>query len=250
MHPVLIEFGHFAFYSYGFFVSAAFLLGMAWTMREAEIRGLDHRLVLDAGFYVILGGILCSRLVFVAANFEMYSDDLLDILRLWKGGVVFMGGAVSSALMLIVFLHYKKQPVAKWLDAAAPGAALGIGVGWLGCLASGCAYGKPTDLFWSITYTHPDAVGPLFVAMHPVQAYQALAAFLCFIFLVLVRNKIAEPGRFAGLFLTIYVPLRMAMDLFRGDLQPELGIISINQVLGIAVFVTGVVLLKRSVSSS
>ncbi|MFN2268090.1 MAG: prolipoprotein diacylglyceryl transferase, partial [Desulfonatronovibrio sp.] len=153
MHPVLIEIGPISLYSYGFFMAAAFLLGMAWTMREAGIKGLDRRYVQDIGFYVILGGLIGARLSYVAAYQDIFSGDPLGVLKFWKGGFLFWGGAVLAALLMILYLYRKSQSILSWLDAAAPGTALGLSVGWMGCLASGCAYGKVSDLPWSIMPT-------------------------------------------------------------------------------------------------
>lgn len=242
MHPVLIEFGHNALYSYGFFISAAFILGMAWTMHEAALKGLDNRLVLGLGFYVLLGGMLGVRLTYVAINSHAFVDNPLDVITLWNGGMVFMGGALVAALFMFLFLLTKKQNILQWFDAAAPGVALGIFLGWLGCLAAGCGYGKPSDLPWSITFTHPHAIGPLFVSMHPTQVYQALAALVSFIILVLLRDRFSKHGQLAGLFIIIYSPARVMIDFFRGDIEAALFFLSVNQALGLAVAAAGLFL--------
>ncbi|WP_028575641.1 prolipoprotein diacylglyceryl transferase [Desulfonatronovibrio hydrogenovorans] len=245
MHPVLIEAGLFKLYSFGFFIAAAFLLGMAWTMREAVQKGLDQRLVLDIGFYVLLGGLAGARLLYVAFNPGVFTDDPLGIFKFWKGGLIFMGGAVSAGLLMIIFLARRKQPILPWLDAAAPGIALGLFVGWLGCFAAGCGYGKPCDLPWCAVFTHPDSLGPLFKALHPTQIYHALVALVCFILLLGVKARTRDQGRIAGLFLVLYPLAGMTVDLLRNDLSRELGIVSVNQVLALGVLVAGLILVYR-----
>jgi len=242
MHPVLIELGPVTLYSYGFFIAAAFILAMAWTMREAGLKGLDKRFVLDIGFYVLLGGLLGARLLFVALNPELYTDDPLGVFKFWQGGLNFMGGAFLASLFLIVYLRVNNQKILPWLDTAAPGVALGLFVGWLGCLAAGCGYGRPADFFWSITFTDSQALAPLFVSIHPAQAYHALAALGCFIVMLLIKNSFRVSGRLAGVFLIMYSLLRMIMDFFRDDLGLELGFMSVNQVLGLAVLAVGLIL--------
>ena len=242
MHPVLIETGFITLYSYGFFMTAAFLLGMAWTMREAGLRGLDRRYVLDIGFYVLLGGLLGSRLLFAAFNPDLFLNDPLGIFKLWQGGLIFMGGAIVAALFMIIFLRMKKQKILPWLDAAAPGVALGLVAGWLGCLAAGCGYGRAADLPWSITFTHPGSIAPLFMTLHPSQIYHILAALVCFVVLLQLKNKLTAGGQLAGVFLIMYSLLRMLADLFRGDVQPELVFMGINQALGLALVAVGLIL--------
>ncbi len=242
MHPVLIELGPITLYSYGFFMAAAFLLGMTWTMREAGLKGLDDRYVLDIGFYILLGGILGGRLLFAAINPDLFRDDLLGLFKLWKGGLIFMGGAIVASLFMVIYLRVKNQKILPWLDATVPGFALGLCVGWLGCLAAGCGYGKPADLLWSVTYSHPDTIGPLFTPLHPVQAYQALAAFACFVLVLSIKNRFIANGRLAGFFLIMYSLLRMLIDSFRGDIQADIAFLNMNHVLGLAVVAAGLAL--------
>ncbi len=242
MRPVLLELGPITLYSYGFFMAAAFILGMAWTIREAGQKGMDKGFVLDIGFYVLLGGLLGARLTFLAFNPDFILDDPLGIFKIWKGGLNFMGGAVLASLFMIIYLRVNNQKIMPWLDASAPGVALGLFVGWLGCLAAGCGYGKPADLLWSITYTEPQAFAPLFVSLHPTQAYQAMAALLCFMVILMIKNRIKGSGRLAGIFLIMYSLLRMLIDFLRDDISPDLGFLSVNQILGLAVVVIGLIL--------
>ncbi len=99
MHPILIEFGSITIYSYGFFVAAAFLMGLAIAAWQAKLNGLDYSLVPDLGFYLILGAIVGSRLLYVLIHPEYFWENPLYILQFWKGGLVFLGG-VSSRVVL------------------------------------------------------------------------------------------------------------------------------------------------------
>lgn len=250
MHPVLIEVGPISLYSYGFFIAAAFLLGMAWTMREAGSKGLDHRYVLDLGFYVILGGLVGARLSYVAAYPDVFSGDPFGALKFWKGGLLFWGGAILAGLLMILYLYRKGQKLLSWLDAAAPGAALGLSVGWIGCLASGCGYGKSSDLPWSIMPTHPDAIGPLFASLHPVQAYHAAAALFCFFMLVILKKRVRVRGRLAGIFLISYSIMRILVDFWRADLQPVLWFMNISQIAGLVIVAVGIFLYRPLTSGN
>ena len=243
MHPVLIELGPFKLYSFGVFIAAAFLAGMAWTMREARLRGLDSGIVPGIGFHVLVGGLLGSRVLYVVLNPDFMTQDYLALVKVWKGGFVFLGGALAAALFMIINLYLKKQKVLPWLDSAAPGIALGVFLGWLGCLAAGCGYGRPSDLAWSIMLTHPDAMGPLFSRLHPAQAYHALAGLACFIVLVLIKNYFRAAGKLAGVFIVMYSLLRMLADMWRGDIDPAF--MNVNQALGLAVAAAGLLLLYQ-----
>ena len=242
MHPILIDLGPLSIYSFGFFIVASFLLGMGWTMREARLKGLDSRLVLDIGFYVLLGGLLGARLSYATLNPEPFLADPLAIFKLWQGGMIFMGGVLVAGAFMLIYLKIQSQKILPWLDAAAPGTALGLATGWLGCLAAGCGYGRPSGLPWAVTYTHPEAMGPLFTALHPTQVYHALAALTCFLVIILVKERLRSPGRLAGLFLIMYSLSRTLIDFYREDLNADLVFLSLNQALGLAMVAVGLVL--------
>ena len=52
--------------------------------------------------YVILGLIIGGRLGYVVFyNFEFYINNLLDILKIWQGGMSFHGGVIGLSLIHI-----------------------------------------------------------------------------------------------------------------------------------------------------
>ncbi|MFZ0618773.1 MAG: prolipoprotein diacylglyceryl transferase family protein, partial [Candidatus Acidiferrales bacterium] len=63
------------------------------------------------------------------------------------------------------------------LDAGSPAAALGYGVGRIGCFLSGDGdYGIPTSLPWGISF--PNGLVPTTQRVHPTPIYELLAACL------------------------------------------------------------------------
>jgi phosphatidylglycerol:prolipoprotein diacylglycerol transferase len=246
MHPKLITIGSFTIYTYGFFIAAAFLLGMSWTMREARYRGLNPKLVSDLGFYLILGGILGARLLYVLINPRYFLEHPLEIFMFWKGGLVFLGGAIVGAICGYVFLRKRNQPLWPWLDAVAPGLALGQAVGRLGCFAAGCCYGTKCTLPWAVTFTHPDSLAPLYVPLHPTQIYHSLAGLVTFIFLLVAKKRLKGSGQLMGLFLILYAFFRFSIEFFRGDYRGSIGILSVTQILALGLFILGLwVIYKR-----
>lgn len=236
MHPVLIKLGNFTVYSYGFFIAAAFLLGMAWTMREAEKKGLKSVLVLDTGFYFLLGALAGALLISMVQEPDVLARGPAGLFRLWQAGLNFAGGAMGALICMVLYLRRKGENIRDWLDALVPGACLGLCVGWLGCLASGSAYGKQAELAWSIMFTHPQSAAPLFESLHPVQVYHAAAALMVFAVVLAVRNRISRSGGLAGFFMISYTLLKLGIDKWRADLTPELSTLGVNYTLA-AIFV-------------
>lgn len=246
MHPVLIKLGPFTLYTYGFFIAAGILMALAFTSLEAKKRELNFKLVSELGFYGILGALVGARLLFVLINFNYFLKHPLEIFMFWKGGLVFLGGALGAALSTYIFFFKRlKQPLLPWADALAPGIALGQGIGRWGCFFAGCCYGKPTTLPWAITFTNPDSLAPLFVPLHPTQIYHSLAGFVTFALLMLSKKHLKNPGQLFGFFLILYAIFRFSLEFFRGDYRGEFFFLSLTQLIALLVFLLGLFLLLK-----
>jgi len=91
MHPILIKLGHVHIYTYGFFVALGIVAGMWIAVKEGQKSGIEKDQVMDITFYAVLSGIIGARLFYVVLNFSAFQGDLLSILKIWEGGLVFYG---------------------------------------------------------------------------------------------------------------------------------------------------------------
>ncbi|MFW6415309.1 MAG: prolipoprotein diacylglyceryl transferase [Thermodesulfobacteriota bacterium] len=248
MHPILIEFGSITIYSYGFFIAAAFLLGLGIAAWQARIKGLDYSLVPDLGFYLIIGAIVGSRLFYILIHPQYFWEHPLYIVQFWKGGLVFLGGAILAAVIGLVYLHHKKQPFWDWADAFSPGIAAGQAVGRIGCLMAGCCYGKTCSLPWALKFTNPDSLAPTGIALHPTQIYHSLAGVITFSLLLFFRKKLQSSGQLFALFMILYGIFRFGIEFFRGDYRGFVWIISTTQLLAMGLILLGIAIFawKRS----
>ncbi len=247
MHPILISIGPLVIHSYGFFVAAAFLTAMAWTCREAKTRGLDHTLVSDLGFYVVLGAILGARILYILINPVYFFHHPLDMLMFWKGGLVFLGGAILATLTGYWYLSKRKEPLWTWMDAIAVSVPLGQAIGRIGCVMAGCCYGSVCHQPWAITFTNADSLAPVNIPLHPTQIYHCLAGLITFGLLLNIKRFLKTDGMLTGVMLMLYAVSRCCIEFFRGDYRGEFGIISVTQVIAFGVFLLGLgIMLYRS----
>ena len=200
----------------------------------------------DLGFWIILGAIVGSRLLYVLINPTYFLHNPLEIFMFWKGGLVFLGGAVLGALLAYRFMRKNRMPVLLWLDVFAPGLGLGQAVGRLGCLSAGCCFGKFSTVPWAVTFTDPDCLArPLNMPLHPTQLYHSLAGLITFLVLLAAKRKITGDGRLMGLFLVLYASFRFGIEFFRGDYRGYAGFLSVTQILATGFFLLGVWMLTR-----
>lgn len=92
-------------------------------------------------------------------------------------GFAWFGGLIAGVIAFVLVGRKRKVPLLQVLDAGSAAAALGYGIGRIGCLLSGDGdYGKPTSLPWGISFPH--GLVPTTQRVHPTPIYELIVAFL------------------------------------------------------------------------
>src|SRR5947199_7991167 len=155
MYPKLFELGAVTVYTYGVLLAAAYLLGLKLAMVRAKARGLDQTRVLDLGIYIIISALVGAKLLLLITDFRSFVRDPQELFTLLRSGGVFYGGLILAVVVALLYIRRIGLPLWTTCDVFAPGIAIGHVVGRFGCFFAGCCYGKPTDMPWGITLTHP-----------------------------------------------------------------------------------------------
>jgi phosphatidylglycerol:prolipoprotein diacylglycerol transferase len=103
---------------------------------------LRREQVLDLGFWVLVGGLVGSRVLFIIVNWKDYAKDLPSIFSL-GGGLVFYGGLIGAALAAYAFARVNGMEFLRLAVLAIPTVSLGQALGRLGCFSAGCCWGGP-----------------------------------------------------------------------------------------------------------
>lgn len=222
MYPILLQLGDFSIKTYGFFIAVGFLLGIAFAVREARRISYDPQIILDMSFYMIVGAIVGSRLFYVITHMSYYRHNVLDIFKVWEGGLTFFGGFILAVAACVWMV--KKHQLSTWrtFDLFAPSLAIGVFFGRLGCFSAGCCYGKECSLPWAVTFTNPDSLARLNVPLHPTQLYCAAGAVVTFLILLAFKNRKSFDGQLALIWIFCYSCFRLIEELFRGDARGDL----------------------------
>jgi len=259
MHPVLLELGRLQIRSYGFMLAVSFLLGIWLAGRRAKRYGIDAQKILDLSVVIILAAVVGSRLLYVVFHLDQYRNPL-DVFALWQGGATFYGGFLLATAASYWWIQRNGLSFLTVADVCAPAIALGLVFTRIGCLLSGCCYGKPTDGPLGLVFP-PDSpagsaaaalaqeMGRDTVALHPAQAYSSLKGLLIFLTLMLLAPKLTKPGSTFGLLLVLYGIGRFVVDFFRmyeDNARILLGL-TFNQVISIGLVGIGLYLLLRRV---
>jgi len=224
MFPGLIKLGPLALNFYGLAVALGVLAAMALAGLNAPRRGLKAAVVRDFCFWMVLAGLVGSRLAYVSFHWPEFAGDWGSIPAYWRGGLMFQGGLAGALLVSPWFL--KKEGLLFWptADVLAPSLALGQALGRLGCLSAGCCYGHPLQpgTGWGLTFP-PGSQAPAGLPLWPTQAVEAFSLALLALGLTAALRApgFRRPGQVAALYLAGAGAIRLALESFRGDYRGE-----------------------------
>lgn len=254
MHPVLFQtdlFGlfrePFALHTYGLLIAIGFLIAMTLSGRQAEREGEDPDRVVDLAFYILLAGLVGARIVFILTKLPEYLQNPLEIVMFWRGGLVWYGGFIGAALYMTYYCRRHSLSYFKYVDLFIPYMAMAHAFGRLGCLAAGCCYGRPTDTFLGIVFP-PGSMAQqgqqssglvdimdASLPVHPTQLYEAGGELLMFALLLAMRSRKRFHGQLFLIWLTVYPVMRSIIEMFRGDKERGVFILSTSQYISLGI---------------
>jgi phosphatidylglycerol:prolipoprotein diacylglycerol transferase len=245
MFPTICRIGPVAIHSFGVMVAIAAIICSLLMARESKRFGMSPQDVYDLVFWSFLGGIIGARIFFILLNISFFMETPSEILMLQNGGLAWQGGLVGGALVVFLFIRYKKWPVLRTADFVAPYLALGHAIGRVGCFLNGCCYGKEVTwgIFFPVHHAH----------LHPTQLYEMLLLTALFFGLRHAQKVLGKSqGGVFALYLMLSSLIRFSVEFFRADHQPLFLNLSVFQYVSVVIFVVGTVMflyIRRDVPS-
>ena len=196
--------------------------------------------------WLIIGIIVGGRLGYIFFyNLDYYYQNLIDIFKIWQGGMSFHGGVIGVIIASIFFAKKNAQNPFYYLDQVSLVAPIGIFFGRVANFINSELYGIETNLPWGVKFTKIDNV-----YRHPSQLYEAfLEGIILFIILMIFKNKglLKIPGYISGLFLIFYSLFRFIIEFYRVP-DEQIGYLIFNitmgQLISIIFFIIGFILIK------
>jgi phosphatidylglycerol---prolipoprotein diacylglyceryl transferase len=193
--------------------------------------------------YLIIGVILGGRLGYIIFyNLSYYLNNFFDIFKIWQGGMSFHGGLLGVIVASILFAKKNNQDPFLYLDLVSLVAPIGIFFGRLANFINSELYGKVSDAPWSVIFIKVDKL-----SRHPSQLYEAiLEGIILFLILMLFKKKnyLTKPGLISGLFLIFYSIFRFFVEFYRVP-DEQLGYVVFNlstgQVISLVFLIIGTI---------
>lgn len=204
MYPVLFHIGPIVVPSYGVMAALGMLLALALLLRTARFVHLNPNPLWNLCIVALFAALIGSRLLLLALNWSVVRTHPAWLLGLAMMHHPLLAGVGAACAIAVAFPYALAQhlPLRDAADALSAPVALGLACEQFGALLAGSGYGTETDARWAIVYTNPFAArwsgAPLFDAVHPVQAYAALAFLVVSVALYFLIPRLRRPGDAAG----------------------------------------------------
>jgi phosphatidylglycerol---prolipoprotein diacylglyceryl transferase len=232
MYPVLFEIFGFPISTFGVMMAIAFLVGSWITAVRMKEEGLDPDLATTLLVYVMLGGILGSKLYF-AVDVHLRTGIPFTKLLFARDGITWYGGLLMATFVGAIGCRIHRVSIKKVMDCTAVGGAVGQALGRVGCFLVGDDYGVPTDLPWGVSF--PQGAPPTLETVHPTQIYEVL--WLLPVAWFLWRRRHRSPFLF-GEYIALNGLGRIFIELLRVNPKVALGLTE-PQIVGVMLILTG-----------
>jgi phosphatidylglycerol:prolipoprotein diacylglycerol transferase len=273
MYPVIFELpdwfpilGGEPITSFGVMMLLSFLTGGYLLRSELGRIGEDPEKAWDLVFMAVVGGILGAKGYYILLNYPRLISDPAALIFA-RGGLVWYGGFLLATAFVVWEIRRQKLPLAKTADAAAPGLALAYAVGRVGCFLVGDDWGRPTDSWVGIAFpqgappTRVDIIERDFgitvdpelverygqiVPVHPTQLYEVGISTLVFFMLWRMRRTPRAAGWLFMLWLALAGAERFAVEFLRAKDDRFFGLLTLAQIISLAIVAVGVVGVVRA----
>ena len=246
MDRVFVSIGNINIYWYSVLIVASIIIGMYFSLKQANKNGLGREFLYDLIFYLIPVAIVGARIYYVVFNFSLFKNDLLDIFKVWEGGLAIYGAVIASLVFIIYYCKNKDKDILLTVDTLVPYLILGQAIGRWGNFINQEAHGAVTTLEFLESMYLPNFIiegmninGQYYI---PTFLYESLWCLLGFIILLVVRRKNMYKNK--GLLVFIYFMWYGIGRFFIEGLRTDslyLGVFRVSQLVSIVLISVGIV---------
>ena len=244
INPVALDLGVIKIRWYALSYIIGILLSWFLILKIIKIKKIDlnSKEISDLVSNCMIGIIIGGRLGYVFFyNPEYYFNNLLEIFKIWNGGMSFHGGFVGVIFAVIYSSKLFKIPILTFADLIAIVAPAGLFFGRLANFINGELFGRTTNHSFGIIFPNGGDV-----PRHPSQLYEAffegIVLFIILWVMMYIFDLLKKPGIISSLFILLYGLFRFFIEFFREPDQ-HIGLLyfefSMGQILSLPMILIG-----------
>lgn len=256
LNPVAINLFGLEVRWYGLIIVTGIILAFAYACyRGRKNEGLSSDDMLDYFIYTVLFAVIGARAYYVLTSLDQYSS-FWEMFQIWNGGLAIYGAIIAGGITIYVVSKAKKKSVMRALDMVSPAVMIGQILGRWGNFFNGEAFGHISKFeFFGLTFNTPNveslpwimrvnsyATGYTDVIAHPTFLYESLWNLVGFLLINALYTRKKFHGQVFFMYISWYGLGRAFIEGFRSD-SLYIGGIKISQLIGLACFFVGVLVL-------
>jgi len=247
LNPVAIALGPIEIRWYGIIIVVGIALALMLAMREGDRRGLPKDLFADLLLWAIPIAIISARIYYVVFEWDYYSQNPGDIIKIWEGGIAIHGALIGSVITAVVFARKRNVSFWKIADIAAPSIILGQAIGRWGNFMNQEAHGgEVTRAFLENLHLPEFIINQMYINgtyYHPTFLYESLWNLAGFILLLSLRKVNLRRGELFLSYVIWYSIGRFFVEGMRTDSLMLTEYLRAAQMISIVLVIVAVVLI-------
>ena len=217
MNPILIDLGFISIRWYSVLILLAFIIGYFLVVNRCKKKQIPLSIMSDICFYLVIVCVLGARIYYCLFNLDYYSKNIIDIFKIWEGGLAIHGGIIAGLIFLYFYTKKKKLNLLELFDIFAPALVLGQAIGRWGNFFNSEAFGPITSLSTLQSLNIPkfiiDGMYIDHAYHHPTFLYESVGCLLIFVIILIVRNiNGIKNGQIASIYFIFYGIIRFLIE--------------------------------------
>lgn len=247
MNPVMFNIGSFEIRWYSVLILIAFFVAYFLIQKEAKKFNIKSDFIFNMLFWILIFGVIGARIYYVIFDWASFKDNVMEIFKVWNGGLAIHGGIIAGLITLIVYSKKYKLRSLRYLDFCVVGLILAQAIGRWGNFFNSEAHGVVTTLEHLESLHLPQFIinGMLINGSYytPTFFYESTLCIIGFIVLLIIRrNKYIKVGDITALYLIFYGIVRFFIESSRTDSLMFLGF-KMAQIVSSIMIVVGLIII-------
>lgn len=247
MNPYIITIGNFGIRWYSVLILIGAIIGIYLMEKEGKKFNLKSDFLFNMAFWAIIFGFIGARLYYVIFNFNLYKDNLVDIFKIWEGGLAIHGGIIFGFITIFIYCKKYKVRLLNILDIIVPSLILAQAIGRWGNFFNSEAHGAATSLEHLQSLHIPNFIingmNIKGIYYEPTFLYESLLCVIGFIIILLIRKyKYTKVGAITSFYLMYYSVVRFFIESLRTD-SLMIGGFKVAQIVSVLLFIIGLIII-------
>lgn len=247
LNPIAIKIGPFPVHWYGIIIGIGIAIALYLAMREGEKHKLDKEVFPDLLIWAIPISILSARAYYVLFQWDYYSQNPGDIIKIWEGGIAIHGALIGAVVTAIIFARSRGLSFWKLADIAAPSIILAQAIGRWGNFMNQEAYGEEVSReFLEHLHLPQFIIDQMYIKgayHHPTFLYESIWNLLGFVLLIILRKANLRRGELFLSYVIWYSVGRFFIEGMRTDSLMLTSTLRMAQVISLVLIAVAIMII-------